>query len=393
MTLIARLNASGFEAWLVGGAVRDAYLNVTSLDWDIATSAQPGAVALVFSDYHVIPIGLQHGTVRVVSADLEVDITTYRVDGDYQDGRHPESISFVSSLDEDLARRDFTMNAMAWHPMHGLYDPYGGARDLEAKCIRAVGDPGVRFAEDHLRMMRAIRFVAIYDFTLEPRLAEAIAKNASALETLPVERLGLEWTKLLFGAYAGKTVATHYGTLRHTLPVGFSGRPFLAWRALEKLAEPTVLRHVAFAMALDLPVAWFNALYLTKEVRRRALQVRSLHQAKALPSEEDFDDLTWRVLGATYSLDTLNDYCDVRISLTDEDLHWQRLKVKIAAWRESGLVSLADLAISGESLNQLGIRPHERSQALWRLFRAVASEELDNEQDALRKQLKVWYNH
>lgn len=393
MTLIARLNASGFEAWLVGGAVRDAYLNVDSLDWDIATSAPPSSVELVFSDYHVIPIGVQHGTVRVVTDDMEVDITTYRVDGDYKDGRHPDSISFVSSLDEDLARRDFTMNAMAYHPLHGLYDPYHGVRDLDDRLIRAVGDPAVRLAEDYLRIMRAIRFVAIYDFALEQKLAEAIEANAASLQTLPVERLGLEWTKLLFGAYAGKAVAAHFATLRHSLRLGFTGRPFMAWRALDKLNEPTILRHVAFAMALELPASWFNALYLTKDVRRRALQVRSLHQAKERPADDDFDFIAWRMLGAAYSLATLNDYCSVRIALTDEDLLWQRLKEKIAIWRESGLVTLADLAITGETLSSVGIRPNERAKALWRLFRAVAANELGNEQDALRNQLKVWYNH
>ena len=151
---ITDLNRAGFEAYVVGGCVRDTLMGKSPYDWDITTSALPDETLAVFSAYRTIHTGLQHGTVTVVIDELPLEITTYRIDGTYSDGRHPDSVAFTPSLTEDLRRRDFTINAMAYHPDLGLVDPFGGRKDLEHSVIRCVGDPMQRFTEDALRILR-----------------------------------------------------------------------------------------------------------------------------------------------------------------------------------------------------------------------------------------------
>ena len=163
--ILHTLNEAGHEAYAVGGCVRDAMLGRTPEDWDITTSAQPQQVKELFR--RTVDTGIQHGTVTVLIQDGGYEVTTYRIDGSYEDGRHPTQVSFTSLLSEDLRRRDFTINAMAYHPEEGLIDLYGGQQDLANRIIRAVGVPEERFQEDALRIMRAIRFAAQLNFDIE----------------------------------------------------------------------------------------------------------------------------------------------------------------------------------------------------------------------------------
>ena len=156
--VLCALRAAGYEAYVVGGCVRDSLLGRRPGDWDVTTSALPEETKAVFSGAPVIETGVRHGTVAVLVGGEPVEITTYRVDGPYSDGRRPDSVAFTRSLQEDLARRDFTVNAMAWSPGTGLVDPFGGVDDLRGKSIRCVGDPARRFQEDALRILRALRF-------------------------------------------------------------------------------------------------------------------------------------------------------------------------------------------------------------------------------------------
>ena len=193
--ILNTLEQHGYEAYVVGGCVRDSILGRCPDDWDITTSASPEQVKALFR--RTVDTGLQHGTVTVLIEKEGFEVTTYRVDGDYEDGRHPKEVRFTSNLKEDLKRRDFTINAMAYHPERGLVDLFGGVNDMEKKVIRCVGDPMERFQEDALRILRAVRFSAQLGFTIEASTKEAIGALAPNLKLVSAERIQVELVKLL----------------------------------------------------------------------------------------------------------------------------------------------------------------------------------------------------
>lgn len=213
-----RLHAAGFEAWIVGGCVRDHLLGLAPKDYDVTTSALPEETKAVFRDCPVIETGIRHGTVTVVLEGEPLEITTYRVDGGYSDARHPDGVTFTRSLAEDAARRDFTMNAMAYAPGRGLQDFFGGQADVQAGIIRAVGDPEKRFQEDALRILRALRFAAVLDFSLEKATEAAARRWAPLLEKISVERLSAELGKLLCGKAAGRVLLAYPDILSVVIP-------------------------------------------------------------------------------------------------------------------------------------------------------------------------------
>lgn len=194
-TIIQKLNDHGYEAYAVGGCVRDALLHRVPQDWDITTSAKPQEVKALFS--HTIDTGIQHGTVTVMLDHVGYEVTTYRIDGEYQDGRHPKEVTFTGDLLEDLKRRDFTINAMAYSDEGGLVDAFQGQEDLKKGIIRCVGDPMERFKEDALRMLRAVRFSAQLGFEIEERTAEAIRRLAPTIGKVSAERIQVELIKML----------------------------------------------------------------------------------------------------------------------------------------------------------------------------------------------------
>ena len=193
--IIDRITAAGFEAYAVGGCVRDSILGRTPQDWDITTSARPEQVKALFP--RTIDTGLQHGTVTVLLEREGFEVTTYRIDGKYEDSRHPTEVIFTPSLEEDLRRRDLTINAMAYNDEKGLVDIYGGLEDIQAQIIRCVGDPLERFEEDALRILRAIRFAAQLDYRIEEKTRDAIRQLAPSLKNISAERIQAELVKLM----------------------------------------------------------------------------------------------------------------------------------------------------------------------------------------------------
>ena len=193
--IIDTLTRAGHEAYVVGGCVRDSILGRTPEDWDITTSAQPEQVKELFP--RTVDTGLQHGTVTVMLDREGFEVTTYRVDGEYEDSRHPREVTFTSSLEEDLRRRDLTINAMAYNEREGLVDLFGGLGDLNAGVVRCVGNPEERFREDALRILRAIRFCAQLGYTVEDGTLEAVRKMAHTLSRISAERIQTELVKLL----------------------------------------------------------------------------------------------------------------------------------------------------------------------------------------------------
>lgn len=201
--ILQTLTAAGFEAYLVGGCVRDLLRGVTPHDWDICTSALPQETERCFTGQRVIETGLKHGTVTVLMEDGPCEITTYRTEGPYSDSRRPDFVHFVSDLEEDLARRDFTMNAIAMDLDGRLRDPFGGAGDINAGLIRCVGGPDQRFREDGLRIMRALRFAAVLGYEIEAHTARAIHESRAMLDRVAAERINTELCRLLAGPGAG----------------------------------------------------------------------------------------------------------------------------------------------------------------------------------------------
>ena len=215
---IQRLQEAGYEAWIVGGSVRDFLLGRTPTDYDLTTSALPQETETVFAGEKLIETGLRHGTVTVVLDGVPLEITTYRVDGGYTDARHPDGVTFTRSLREDAARRDFTINAMAYAPGAGLQDFFGGREDLSAGVIRAVGEPDRRFQEDALRILRAIRFASVLGFELDPGTDAAARRNAHLLTKISVERVFVELGKLLCAPGAGNILLAYPDILGVVIP-------------------------------------------------------------------------------------------------------------------------------------------------------------------------------
>lgn len=215
---IKRLQKAGFECYVVGGCVRDSFLGLTPHDWDLTTNALPEQIIAIFADERTILTGVEHGTVTVIFDTMPLEITTYRIDGEYRDHRHPESVHFVSDITEDLRRRDFTVNAMAWNPQTGLCDPFGGAADLQARTLRCVGSAEQRFDEDALRILRALRFASTYGFSIEDSTAKALFAYAPMLCNVAGERLQTELNKLVVGEHVGEVLRQYAPVLFPLLP-------------------------------------------------------------------------------------------------------------------------------------------------------------------------------
>ena len=195
--LLARLHGAGYAAYAVGGCVRDSLLGRTPQDWDLCTSARPEQVLALFGEGQCIPTGLQHGTVTIKYGGQLYETTTFRTEGAYTDGRHPDEVHFVPDVRQDLARRDFTINAMAYNDAEGLIDPFGGQQDLQQGILRAVGGPATRFEEDALRILRLYRFAARFGFAIDPPTGQAARALCAHLDCVSVERIEEELSKLL----------------------------------------------------------------------------------------------------------------------------------------------------------------------------------------------------
>ncbi len=208
-TAFRLLEQSGFKAYAVGGCVRDSLMGKTPDDWDMTTSSTPEQTMEVFKDFRVIPTGLKHGTVTVIIDGNHIEITTMRVDGEYHDNRRPESVCFTTEIEQDLSRRDFTVNAMAYNHTDGLVDIFGGQEDLKKKTIRCVGNPDKRFNEDALRIIRALRFASVLNFGIDKDTSDSIIKNVSLLNNVAKERIRVELVKLLRGT-AVERILTDY---------------------------------------------------------------------------------------------------------------------------------------------------------------------------------------
>lgn len=212
------LEACGYEGYTVGGCVRDSLLDRTPNDWDITTNATPEEMKVCFKDFRVIETGIRHGTLTVIVDGMQLEITTYRNDGEYLDNRHPVQVTFSKNIEDDLSRRDFTVNAMAYHPQKGFVDLFGGREDLQNRIIRAVGDAKTRFEEDGLRILRAIRFASVLDFDIAEDTAKAVHACKNLLSGIAAERIREELCKLICGRGAVRILREYIDVISVFLP-------------------------------------------------------------------------------------------------------------------------------------------------------------------------------
>ena len=247
ISLIDRLYRGGYRGYAVGGCVRDMLMGKEPHDFDITTDAFPSETCECFADCEVILTGLKHGTVTVVYEGENIEITTFRADGEYLDNRHPSEVTFVRNIADDLSRRDFTVNAMAYNPAIGLVDMFDGISDIEKKIIRCVGVPDERFNEDGLRILRALRFASVLGFEIEENTAESLVRNRKLLHNISVERIYAEFTKLLLGEGAVKMMRDFYSVISEI----FGEIPTENINAVERCPKDHAVRYAALFSHLD----------------------------------------------------------------------------------------------------------------------------------------------
>lgn len=363
------LEAAGYRAYFVGGCVRDRLLGRKVADYDVATSARPETVQALFP--HTVPTGLKHGTVTVLNGPLQVEVTTFRVEGRYTDHRRPERVKFVDDLYADLARRDFTINALAEDVNGRLLDPFGGVADLQAKRLRAVGDPQRRFAEDALRLLRAVRFAVQYDLRIEEKTAAALREKASLLCHVAVERRRNEWDKMLLF-----DVARSVCLLRES---GLYPHVFLGVERYVEKADPTHLSCLG-RLPQELPLRYAALGYfLSMDEKEMHQWLKLLRQANRLLRE------TLAVLRALLLAEGKGNRCG-----SWDEAKWRRYFYQVgreAAWAAQQVFSHC-LAGRGVDYGLL-FQSHMAEQPLWSLRElAVDGDVLLRAFPALRQERK-----
>ena len=420
---VQRLETAGFAAYAVGGCVRDRCLGLTPHDYDLCTAARPEEMEQLFSEFPLVLAGRKHGTVGVVLEGQVVEITTFRTEGDYSDNRHPDSVAFVDRIEEDLARRDFTVNAMAWSPTRGFADPFGGRADLQAGILRAVGEPEVRFREDSLRILRGVRFAARYGLEPEKATADAMSRLAPLMDNLARERVFDELCKLL-PLVTAADLLRFAPVLTQVIPelqsaVGFDQRsPHHVWDVYTHTA------HVVEGAAPDLVLRWAALLHdvgkvpcftldedgrghflghaqvgaeLADRILRRLKAPTALREQVVLLIGQHMTLLTddrrqlsrlvrrfgFDTTEAMLRLQTADFGGKGKDSRAEVETLRRAAELLGALRREAACFSLKDLAVNGHDLMALGFRGKAIGEALNRLLDGVVEETFPNEKERL----------
>lgn len=431
--IIQTLENAGYEAYAVGGCVRDSVLGRTPQDWDITTSAKPQEVKQLFS--HTIDTGIQHGTVTVMLQKEGFEVTTYRVDGEYEDARHPKEVTYTANLLEDLKRRDFTINAMAYSESRGLVDAFDGIGDLKRKVIRCVGDAKERFSEDALRMLRALRFAAQLGFTVEEKTFDAIKQLAPTIEKISAERIQTELVKLLVSDHPQEMRAVYESGIADVILPEFSTamqttqeNPHHCYtvgehtlRVIAGVPKDKVLRLTALFHDIAKPVCKtigddgiahfyghpkegavmahriFRRLRFDVDTMERVctlikwhddnppIDAKSIRRAIHRVGEEQYPALF--VFKRADILAQSNYQREEKLAYVDA---YERMYEQIK--KEKNCLSLKDLAVNGSDLIAIGMKPgREIGEVLKKLLDEVLEEPQKNQKDYLLGQVKKVY--
>ncbi len=433
--VLESLESEGFEAWIVGGSVRDALTGLPCADIDIASNAPWTDVARIFKQQGcpVYETGVKHGTLTVSVAGRLYEITTFRSDGPYADNRRPSSVCFVSSLREDLARRDFTMNALAYHPVRGLVDIYGGAQDIRRRMIVAVGDPSRRFEEDALRIVRACRFAAQLGFSLETETFEAMKVHKSLLSNISAERIAHELDRFVVSAYAGKAILDTIDVLDAVLPELGAAKgldqktPYHCYDVLTHIARAVdfaprdrLIRWATMLHDIGKPVTFFTdengrghfyghgdagadiAALIMRRLRMPIAFARNVealvryHDCEVAPTKRSVR----KMIAKLGSEKLFRPLCDVRIAdcLAHAPEHQggaasarKTLRVFEQMQKDQDAFGIRDLAIDGTAVMACGAPQGPLvGQALAAVFEAVTDERIENNAYALEEFVRAW---
>lgn len=422
------LNKQGFDAYFVGGCVRDWLMNAIPHDFDITTNATPDEIKAVFSSYRTILTGEKHGTVTVVSRGENIEVTTYRIDGEYTDSRHPDKVRFTKNVEDDLSRRDFTMNAICYNGR--FVDPFNGKEDIENKIIRTVGDADKRFREDALRIMRALRFSATLGFEIEEETKKSIHKNAQLLKNISAERLYVELSKLIMGEYCEKILTEYVDVLGTFLPcllpcVGFDQKnPYHIYDVYTHMVKAVCAAPFDLKIRLallfhdvgkpdcftidekgghfkghsekseELAREVFDYLKIDNDTKHTVLNLIKHHQRVILPEKKyvkrflskfsfEFFDMLIEVMRAdTCAHSTLaeGNFKDLERLVS--------LKNEIIA--EDECISLKSLAVNGRDVIALGITDGKKiGEVLEKLLEMVIDGEVQNDKEKLIEKIKA----
>ena len=382
--VIGKIREAGYEAFAVGGCVRDTLLGRTPEDWDVTTSARPEAVKAIFE--RTVDTGLQHGTVTVLKNRKGYEVTTYRIDGEYHDGRHPDSVEFTPNLLEDLKRRDFTINAMAYSHETGIVDEFGGMEDLKAGIVRCVGRPEDRFTEDALRLLRALRFSAQLGFEIEESTYAAIKTIAPNLAKVSKERVQAELTKLLLSAHPERILLLKETGLSAQIVPGFDAvfAPALFSKLFQLPAEKS-LRWAGFLLCQSAKQAEAVLKGLKMDNETIGNVSRMIEGAKeTLPLEKP---AIRRAMSryTPYQLEGALKLKELMGSPDAEEI--RRLREEII--RDGDCVSLKDLAVKGRDLLEAGVeRGPMVGEILNHLFDLVLLYPEKNDRELLLKEVR-----
>ena len=381
--IISRLEANGYEAFIVGGCVRDALLGRIADDFDITTSALPNETKRIFEK--TVDTGIEHGTVTVIDSGVPYEVTTYRIDGEYRDNRHPESVLYTKNVTDDLARRDFTVNAMAYNDRIGIVDAFGGIEDLNKRIIRAVGNPALRFTEDALRILRCLRFSSVLGFSIEENTERLAKEKAYLLANVSAERIFTEWKKLIGGVDARRIIDEAIEVISVFLPE-LSEAKIADAEAFDALtAEERQLYLFAIAGRSDNFESAMRRLKTDSRTRVWGARVLSRLTLGKNPTEKE---LRLFSIGNDDSVTLSSARLSEALGLTRNGVY-----AELKAIIDSNSVRRIDmLDINGKELMSLGYSGEAVGKMLDKLLFEVAICKLENEKSALLAYARKYIN-
>ena len=379
--VLKRLREAGHHAYAVGGCIRDTLLGLTPNDWDVTTSARPEEILEAFSDKHTIPTGLKHGTVTVMINKEPIEITTFRIDGAYVDARRPASVTFTDRIAEDLSRRDFTVNALAWNEHEGIVDCHNGTEDLQNSVIRAVGVPEIRFSEDALRILRAYRFSAKLGFSIEKSTRKALISEAYRLKNISRERIASEFCRLITASHAANALRMMHED--GIFPYIFSNEFTLSRNIVDQinsLPDDDFVYRLAFLLRghrEDLIRAWLRSLKLSNAQNDAVLTLCDLGDlASAAPTPYAARFLLSKCGSLSIPL--------LRIAALHSINTAELIQLTEAATQSGNPVRIADLHINGKDLITEGLgKGPEIGKLLSALLDAVLHDPAKNDRETL----------
>lgn len=389
--VLERLNGCGYEAYVVGGCVRDHLMGRVPSDYDVTTNARPHEMKEVFSDCRLVETGLKHGTLTVVLDGMNIEVTTYRVDGAYDDGRHPNEVTFTASLEEDLCRRDFTVNAIAYSPRDGFVDPFGGIGDIGRCRITCVGEPEKRFSEDALRILRAVRFSATLGFTVDQGTADAVSEMHGSLSLISRERIYQELTKLFLGHWAKGVMERFSREIAFALD---ETGDFVTAEGVVKAAErigngakSAEVRYAVLFTCADAAECAKTVYSSLKPSKKSLIEVLALIENRFADTSDPY---VLKKLMGRYGVDfpeTLIPFCCAVGLLNDADCTL-RLERYHRLRETNPCVTVGGLAVNGKDAAAAGLRGEGIGKALSELLDGVMREDIPNDREALLRLLQ-----